>query len=321
MFKFVTLFFVAFSFIFITGCGKSNKVTEFGDYGIKDELAKVDTGIKNVDEKIRKATADIINDARDIKGNAGEIEVEIPDAVRPSIQEFISAIVARANNQIKVAKKLREETHSQLIEAQLNLDVANKKNARMERIVEKAIEERDAAVEARLKAEKLAADQIKNMMIWLIVGGIVVCGIGGVLIFYGHMKSGAAAIAGGVTVIGLSIMISQYLEWIALGFLVAFVGIVAYLIYMYITRDKALEETVETAEVTKARLSPADRRDLFGYGPDRGLVGGQIQSKSTRKLVLEKRKKKKEEWEHTIPTIASEMDVQERELAQADGRS
>ena len=122
------------------------------------------------------------------------------------------------------------------------------------------------------------------------IGGLLILvGVG--LIAFTPMKyAGGVSIASGVGLIVVSYLLAQY-SFIILLVALGAAGVLVYrMIYKTRVDNKALEETIQTAEVTKNKLDPVKKEELFGSGV--GIVN-QIQSSKTMQVVRDIRSKLK----------------------------
>jgi hypothetical protein len=149
-----------------------------------------------------------------------------------------------------------------------------------------------------------------------VIGTLVLIGSLAMGWFTGNWKAGIAGAALGILVIAVASALIVYFEYIAVGGLVLIggVSVLASLIGVIIwwkkkkmkegegdkeKVKKALEEVVETTEITKDHLNQKDKDKLFGKGATPGVINS-IQNPETKKMVSEIRQKNKTNWEPII---------------------
>lgn len=296
---------------FAWGCPeKSNDLLE--RYNKNPTIHQADDMLVESKDKIEKDAEEITKDAENIGRETEKINSKLDDQSKPELTPFLVRIKDASNNIIENADNILSE--------KVNLDKAHLKLQESKKQIRKIDNEAAKAVEAKKKAEKELEETLKReaeatrkMIRWLIIICVIGGGVGIALLAFGHIYIGGAIAIGSATTGTLAITVNAYIDYIAyagLAMIVIGIGIFA---WQFFRRERALEETIETTEVAKEKLTPKERRKLFGYGAQKGDVYN-LQSRSTENLIARKRKKLKKMWEHTVLSASSqEMDKQEED--------
>lgn len=286
----------------------TTKTPEFRDYQANPTVTKADDIVVKVNEGMAGRAGDIKSETDKIKSEANNAGIKAP-SISPHMNRIrVSADTIRDKAaEIELLREELDVAHAYLLTAKGQIK-------KMESITSNSVEAQ-AAAEARLaEAIEREQDATRSMLRWLIVLCVVAGGLGIALMFFGHIKTGMMLGVSSAGVLVLAITVTRYFDYIAYGGLALLGVAIAVFIYQFFRRQKALEEAIETTEVAKQNLLPRERRKLFGYGAEKGLVYG-LQSRGTEGLVQQARKKMKRDWEHTYETEYSrEMDKQEMDI-------
>jgi lysylphosphatidylglycerol synthetase-like protein (DUF2156 family) len=130
-----------------------------------------------------------------------------------------------------------------------------------------------------------------SMSVFGIAGGIV-----GTLFLPGPLKTLAIALAAFCAIsLGLTLLVTQYAQWLILGTVVLCVGLGIWATMrtkkeMTVLKT-AIPELVKTVELTKDKLTAEVKEHLFGKKSipttTSGIVSSEVQSASTQALVTE----------------------------------
>ena len=256
---------------------------------IKITQESLDLINKNTDETVRKA--------EEIQKDIKVIIDKVPSEIKPKIKPEVDNIDRRAS-EIKLLQeemknqslKLRE-VNNDLRAALVNINtIASQKTELLKRNKQLA---KDLA-----KAKEEKAKALFGKLVYLIIASVILGALCLVSAFRGDRKAIWGAITAGVVII-TSLAISFYMTQFALVGFIAIVGglaLVGYNAYKSHIDKKANKELVHTVEMTKDKLTPQDKLEIFG---DASLIGKSfmIQSNSTEKIVHKLRKEKKVDWE------------------------
>ena len=113
---------------------------------------------------------------------------------------------------------------------------------------------------------------------------------GAFIAFWVNGKLGTVILGIGILTVGFASASQYYLEEIAtigliiliIGF-VATSGIIAWMLIKGRGNEKAIKEIVELIEAMKEKLSPEERKEIFG----KGNLASQLTSDLTKKIVAE----------------------------------
>ena len=286
---------------FIIGCiGLSVPLTSCESRGPKSvstlDPVRFDPAIKSVDEgaKTSGTVAEKVGEsAKKIDEHTGNIESKTStNEVFPAIQPELQGIKQETGNlrqdqaDLLVLQKQLEATKADLMDQKTRYDAVIKNGNELRGKI--AQQEKEIA---HLKEEN--GKLFKKLVAWLgviCIGGI---GLSAVLGFFTRSPAAIFLGLGFLVTLGVSIVVSLYMTWIAyitIGAAVLIGGIaIVYVMRHQYAERKALVETVHTNEVSKQYLDPKARLHIFGNGPEGG-VADNIQSSSTKKIVAQIRK-------------------------------
>ncbi len=149
-------------------------------------------------------------------------------------------------------------------------------------------------VEQATELIELMADNIEAVVIlkmwWLIPGCLLGLGAATVLMFLKQTQLAMALAAGfGVTLV-LSITVFKHFALI--GYIVLAIGllIAVYALWRVRAFRQGFSQLFKTGEATKPELDELGKDKIYGTGEDHGIAGN-IQSKTTEKLVKQERVK------------------------------
>jgi hypothetical protein len=147
--------------------------------------------------------------------------------------------------------------------------------------------------------KKLEVSNSKYMRV-LIILSVVLMAISGMMFFHKPSKESLSVGVGGAVLLVVSLAVQHYSEKFALvgfGAIAIAIGIIAWKVFEQTKTIKAkdeveedFEEVVETVELAKEKLPEPEKTELFGSLNSDGKTG-TIQSKRTKKRVLDARKK------------------------------
>jgi hypothetical protein len=275
---------IALSVVNMGGCvsnRKHNKVDE--PITIQDSIA--DTSDASV--KVKDSATSIDKSADVIKEEATTIDKKVPGQVEPE--------VARIKGEADLIKgesvKLRE------VSVQL---INTSEQLQRELEYQQELQGEITNLQEDLAAEQEEATQQVKKFLFILVGLGVLVLIGSII---AKSISGAAA---GIITLCISLAIIRYIEYLALAGAIV-LGVVAVYIFYEAWKHRqtrlALEESVETAEIAKTRMSDQARQEIYGNGVMPGAAAS-VQSKSTQTMVVGIRKKLNEKTKPTVPNNA-----------------
>tara|TARA_Y100000034_G_C6892147_1_gene410654 strand:- start:191 stop:1144 length:954 start_codon:yes stop_codon:yes gene_type:complete len=289
--------------IFITlvliSCEWARKVDPFDhDLDPTKPLEVVKEGINVATGAIGDSSEKIKADAERIKTETRKVDKTVSDAERPVVKPFLITIDEKADNIINNTKTL-DEAKEKLKLTLINLGAAHTEISEIKSEYDRAVNEAENAIAERDEAIARENNATKAMIRWLIVASIAGFGVAIFLIFFGMRMMGIGLAAACISIVVVAVTVDKWFEYIAWGGLGVIVIIVGFVLYEFFIRDKAMKEVVHTTEMTKDRLHPDERRELFGHKSEPGLVY-TVQSSATEKIVNKNRKKMKGSWERTI---------------------
>lgn len=299
----------------LVACQNKYKTPQvFEDYKANPYVEESIKEINNVRSELSDSTAIIEGKTTEIRSSLLEIEDIIASSQPPVDITSNAQEIRESSDEIDKQALIIKDQEEKLEKVQEGLMSASARIKQMERHVqefqtaaEKAEKEKQKAIKSAEEAERKAKNASRSMLKWL----ILVCTVGGgagiaIMVFGNFSMGGMIAVASGC-VLFFAIAVEQYFNFIAYGGVALILLTIAYLIYMVVIRDKAVEEVVHTAEMAKGKLQPEERKEIFGYKEDVGKVH-TIQSKSTNKLVANVRERFRASWGHTIPEDGKIMD-------------
>jgi len=201
---------------------------------------------------ITTTTANIKDNAVEIKSEASTIESIVSSPIKEQIRPNICDIIEYADNII------------------INTEQIGKSNNEINKQLHKAIEEKDKAI-----TEKNS--QINKILTRLITTSIIGVAVFAVLFFLHGSKIGLTGSAVCGVVLILSLFIKTYMTYILIATGVVGLVLIALIVYQVVIRGKGLEEIVESVEKVKEAL-PEQRETIK-------TTLKQYQDKSTENLV------------------------------------
>jgi hypothetical protein len=258
--------------------------------------------IKNIKETVEK---DINNKLDEIENKAQNIQILSTQANNPidQIDKTMDIVKGKVKSLVNNASVKVGQIKIDLEKTIKKAEEITEKGKIAEENIQKLADERNQAVKEKKIAEEKAEADNRKIMRRVMLGCF---GLIGLSVFAGILISprmGAAGTAAGLVVLFFAITFNQHLiliSWIGLGIIVVLV--IGLLVYGFIQKkdmlkkDKALEETVETAELAKYIMEKNEREKIFGKKNETGFAG-DIQSDTTKKLVKEKKKKMPAFWQ------------------------
>jgi hypothetical protein len=243
---------------------------------------------------LKTASGEVTASVTIIKTEAQTLEDTIPAEVAPSTTPHLRKITSEADSiainadRVDQVSKALTAMKEQLEESQVSISA-------QEKMILKLTEERDKAIEQRDSA-------LQKSLMYLVLLGVVLIGLSGVLIYNGNGKAVSIGV-GGFLLIVISLAISFFIKYLAIIGIV-FSGVIflviAYELYKkQKAHSKAFNEVVHTSEIVKQKLSDADRVQIFGDKVAPGAVE-MIQSPETKEMVQASRKKQNAAWSPTV---------------------
>ena len=232
--------------------------------------------------------------ANNIDIDTDDIENSVPPEVQTQIRPHIQSISDETDN-------LRENSQ-QLVDVQEQLRIEQQKIEAMtghtvglEREIDK-LEEKIKNLESENKS------LIRKMLAWLAAACVAGIGICVLVVFLTQNKLfifGAIACAITMCVAVAASILLTWIAYITAGIFAAVsIGVGIYVWRQIVlkkkemnTVNKALEEVVQSGEITKKYLDTESRQHIFGDGPEPGIVD-QVQSAATKVLVRNLRESK-----------------------------
>jgi polyhydroxyalkanoate synthesis regulator phasin len=240
-----------------------------------------------------------ISSAIDASADAIDAEVEqigsvVPPDVKDEIQPRIQSISEETDS-------LRENSQ-QLVDVQEQLRVEQQK---IEAMTGHAVglEREVAKLEEKIKTlESENKSLLRKMLAWLAAACVAGIGICVLVVFLTQNKLfifGAIACALTMCVAVAASILLTWIAYITAGvFAIVSIGVGIYVWKQIVNKkkemntvNKALEEVVQSSEITKKYLDTDARNHIFGDGPEPGVVD-QIQSPATKVLVRNLRETK-----------------------------
>jgi hypothetical protein len=219
---------------------------------------------------VNKAVADDIgNRATSIDASTSGINSKTPSTLKPVFGPFLNTISTQTAGLREDQGKL-ETTQTQLTQA--SADVTG---------LQTQVKDLTTANQKLTAANQSALRFVMMLLIGLSVLGVAASAG---LVYLGNLKVAIPLAIACVTTLVLSIIVSSYAVWLAIGGGIILLGGIGYLIYQAVTNKNALVQTVKTAEAAKMTMTDHARLFTFGNGP----VTGQahvIQSPKTQALV------------------------------------
>lgn len=272
----------------ISGCQSSGprKVSEL-------DPVKLAPAIKNVDEASKKAgdiAKKVGDSATKIDSSTDSIRANTDSTeVYPKIEPHINNIKAETENlrqdqvELNAVQKQLESTKNDLDDQKKRYEAVTKNVDELRGTISNLEKEN-----TKLKDEN--AVLFKKLLAWLGVTSIVGIGVSAILAFLTKSPWAIILGIGCLVTLGLSIVVSLYMTWIAyitIGvFAVLIVGAILYLMKHQQNQSKAIHEVVQTNEVSKQYLSSQARLHIFGHGAEGG-VADRIQNPITKKIVAQ----------------------------------
>lgn len=254
---------------------------------VEKEITKIEEAKQSVGDTAK----DIGQRADKIDNHSTQIEIKTPSETREQVIGEIQGIKQETQG-------LRQDQANLLIVEEKLKDSENQLKEQQAQIVkytQYAVDSESKIVELQKKLKELEesnAKLLKTMMSWIAVACVV--GIGACLAIGFFFKTPTAfLVAGGCAVtLAVSVAVSlymQYIAWVALTVLgVGCVGMIIYVVYEFLDKDKAVDELVHTGEVVKTYLPQKTREKIFGNTVEPG-VAHIIQSSKTKNLVKKAR--------------------------------
>jgi hypothetical protein len=286
--------------IVLASCRANNNPTRFPQLepakdlaSARDKVATAETGVLDSATKINERTVAIRQIINRIEKDMPKWSSGVKD-IRTSTTEI--------DNQTMELRR-----YAGLMEqAKAALEIADVKLGQYEHRIDILTGERDKAVSDKEQVIKDNSASAQRTMRWLYIICILGAGAGVALIVSGNTKMGTIVVIGAVASLVLAIVINKYIDYIAFAGMAALTVCFGFLVWQLFIRKKALKEVVQTAEIAKQRLDPADRIDVFGHDQEPG-VAFAVQSKQTEDLVAKIREELKKDWEHVVKDSSSQI--------------
>ena len=279
--------------------------TEFEELKPTENLENATSNVTEAKKKIKEGTSKIDTSADVIKRNAKEINSAVPEEVKLTVAPHTSRIISESDA-IKSEAALIAALEKQLGQALSDLNIATDKMRQMEEQLvasigerDKAFEERDKIMEKLEEAEARESEATARLLRWLILACVIAAGASVALMVFHNFGTGATLLAGSIATLILAITVNAYFEWIAIGGLVVLAIVVVAIGFQLWRKQKSIEEVVTTTEITKSRLTPEQRKELFGNKAEPGIIS-TVQSTSTEGIVDKVRRKMAKKWDHTL---------------------
>jgi hypothetical protein len=291
---------------------KNSMVSNPDDYKIQAELKEIDDTVSTARAQIDEGVAIIDESTDGIREGVSAIEGNVPTEVRETIDPHIGDI-RKDVEQIEKESANIAAASGRLAAVKEQISTASEKSAKLETSASDAVIAMRQAQKERDEALARENDATKRMVRWIIVLCIAGAGASIAIMVFASKQIGVPLLVGSVATLVLAVSVNKYFDQIAMVG-AAFLGIslLAGGYYLFVQK-KAVKETVHTTEIVKKRLKPDDRRAIFGYEAEPGLVKS-VQSASTEKLVANARKGMSKEWEHSVTEASGVMDKHEEEV-------
>jgi len=284
---------------FLTGCSlfqTPQKPTQFMELKTEQDLKDASSKIEKNTKIIENKTENIVKESTNIQNKTAEVQAKIPEQTIPIITPHLDSIKQSSKTIIDDTLAI-EKANIDLGTAKELIKTAEDKVATTNKLLEKLVSERDSAIEREKIAIEKKDSQIHKMLQWLIVACIVGVGVSIVVFFMSGSKLGITGAAACGVVLVVAIAIETYFVYFAIAGGVLLIGVVGFLIYNVWVQRKALNEVVDTVEVTKDNLASDVKEKIFGAGDDNGIMK-KIQSPSTMRIVKQTKSKLPNLWEY-----------------------
>jgi hypothetical protein len=237
-------------------------------------------------EEIEIASENISNDLTDIDSNAELILNTIALEENP---ENYNGIVDSTNN-IKESVDHAQQEQIRISEALEDLKQANHETNSGLSLIRNTEKELEKVQESDLEVRRQALENLHSFITLFFVIGFGMLVAGAFIAFWVNGKLGTVILGIGILTVGFASASQYYLEEIAtigliiliIGF-VATSGIIAWMLIKGRGNEKAIKEIVELIEAMKEKLSPEERKEIFG----KGNLASQLTSDLTKKIVAE----------------------------------
>jgi hypothetical protein len=262
----------------------------------KKDITDAHKAIKESNKAIKVATKDITKEAITINHETTKVQKKVPDEAREDIDPHLDTIKESSDNIIEDTKIINEASVG-ITGAERLLVNAKEKIATIEKALETMAQERDQAIEAKIKAENERDAAIHRAIKWLILASIVGAGALGVFGFMYNSKLSLTLAAMCIVVMSIAIFVEAYFVYVVIGGGIILAALVGVFVYNIIIQKRAFNEVVDTVEITQEQLDDDDRKKLFGGPGETGIMDG-IQSKTTIDMVQKKKSKMSSLWRY-----------------------
>ncbi len=258
----------------------------------------ISTAIKKIDEntkEIKKTTKNIKESAEDIKNNIVKIDDKIDDNVKQEIDAHLKSITNGSSSIIANVGTINNNLNN-ISSSTSEIKESNKQIGELENLVVKLEKERDDAIKDKEELENKSQEKLNTMLIYLIGASIVACAGFAILFVFSGNKMGILGCGISVLVLIIATTLKVYFLWVAIAGGVMLLLFMAFMAYNILTKNKAFKELVSGFEITKSKLSPDQKEELFG-GTGDGNIGkiGEAQSPATVEMIKRERNKIKKE--------------------------
>lgn len=280
--------FLIITLLTLVGCSGPQKNTN-PDENLINDVQYSQQKVKESTEKINDATNSIEEKSDNIINKSQKLYAEKPSKDLETIG-IDAKIIKEKNQEIKKAKE-------GLVEANVKLETVQRTAQNKEKQIKNLNKELSEVKEERDKLKEDVKTGINKMLKWIIGGCIVAAGIFIALAAFGGNVKGS--IIGGVACLAImviAITVSQYLVYIAILGLIILVGSIGIVGYQIFVQKKAIKENIYTQELSKKMMPKEIREKIYGRDGETGEAGN-IQSKSTQKLVKKNKQKIPNFWE------------------------
>lgn len=290
--------------ITFASCRPKTSSTPFPDLKTLQDVKSAEKNVAIAHDGINASSEKIDTYTEAIRTAITNIEQSVPDEVENQIKPNIEDVRTSSTNINKETAEIRRLT-ALLNDAKVTIGLIGQKVTQLEANIDKAVSERDSAIKERDNAiaEKNSATQ--KLLRWVIAICVIVAGGGIALMFHGGLKTGTILLGAAGSTLVVSIVVSKYLEQIALGGLVLLVACIGLLVWQIFIKKKALEQVVHLEEITKDYLPEEAKRKIFGHKAEPGIAYN-IQSTTTENEVKRVREKLKDLIEPTFSGDAAD---------------
>ena len=282
---------------------------------VKKPVEKAKTSVKNAADLLDKSVDGIKEANRDIEGGVKGIRRKDPGGkLEPEVGEIEKGLaktiehlrkLESAGDELTEAERQILQLSALLLKAQEDARSFEAQSTQRDKLLQNSAGDLEKLEKQISELKNENAEALRNKLYYLIIAGVLGLAIAAWMFIQGNVRAIAMGGAAVVLIIG-ALAVSFFMKGMGLvGFIVIAVVFVliawqAYCEYKRrkeeASKDRANKELVKTVEHIKDNIDDTVKVKLFGGHVDDGEVG-LLQSEETKKLIREKRKALKEEFD------------------------